>query len=278
MIKCGITGATGVLGRKIRNTLSYKFIKFRKDITKKKEVENWLKKNQFDLIIHLAAIVPTATVKKNYTKAKNVNFLGTKNLIDSINKLDIQLKWFFYASTSHVYKIRNKAEYLTENSKKKPHTLYGKTKLMAESYINTNLNKKYKACIGRIFSFTDRLQKKDFFFPSIKNRVLKSKLGVLKFDNLNHFRDFISTEDICLAIDNLWKIKANGVYNIASGKSISLEKIVSMICIKLKRKFLITKNKKKPTFLMANIKKIKKTNWKPKKKIETIIDNYFSIS
>ena len=40
MIKCGITGATGVLGRKIRNTLSYKFIKFRKDITKKKEVEN----------------------------------------------------------------------------------------------------------------------------------------------------------------------------------------------------------------------------------------------
>ena len=81
MIKCGITGATGVLGRKIRNTLSYKFIKFRKDITKKKEVENWLKKNQFDLIIHLAAIVPTATVKKNYTKAKNVNFLGTKNLV-----------------------------------------------------------------------------------------------------------------------------------------------------------------------------------------------------
>ena len=37
MIKCGITGATGVLGRKIRNTLSYKFIKFRKDITKKKK-------------------------------------------------------------------------------------------------------------------------------------------------------------------------------------------------------------------------------------------------
>lgn len=276
MIKCGITGATGVLGKKITSTLCYKFIKFKKDITKKKEVENWLKKNQFDLIIHLAAIVPTTTVKKNYVRAKNVNFIGTKNLIDCINKNDIKLKWFFYASTSHVYKIKKKFGYLTEYSKKEPYTLYGKTKLMGEDYIKKKLNKKYKICIGRIFSFTDKLQKKFFFFPSLKNKVLKSKSRILKFDNLNHFRDFISTEDICLAIDKLWKIKANGIYNIASGKSISLEKIVSMICTKKKKKFLIVKNKKKPTFLIANIDKIKKTKWKPKKNIKDIINNYFS--
>ena len=207
MIRCGITGSTGVLGKKIINRFNYKFIKFKKDITKKKEVENWIKKNQFDLIIHLAAIVPTKIVKKNYSKAKNVNFIGTKNLIDSINKYDITLKWFFYASTSHVYKITKKIKYLAEHSKKEPYTLYGKTKLMSENYIHHNLNKKYKFCIGRIFSFTDKLQKNDFFIPSIKNKILKTKNGTIKFDNLNHFRDFISTDDICSAINRLWKIK-----------------------------------------------------------------------
>ena len=236
MIRCGITGATGVLGKKIINKFNYRFIKFKNDITKKNDVDNWVKKNQFDLIIHLAAIVPTKVVKNNYIKAKNVNFLGTKNLIDSINKYNIELKWFFYASTSHVYKIRNNAKYLTENSKKQPYTLYGQTKLMSEIYINKHLNKKYKFCIGRIFSFTDKLQKKDFFFPSIKNKILKSKKNIIKFDNLNHFRDFISIEDVCLAINSLWKIRANGTYNIASGKSISLENLVSKICSKLKKK------------------------------------------
>jgi len=275
MIKCGITGATGVLGKKIIKELDYKFIKFKKNITNKNEVEKWIKKNQFDLIIHLAAIVPTKTVKENYIKAKNVNFIGTKNLVDSINRYNIKLQWFFYASTSHVYKIKKKIEYLGENSKKNPHTLYGKTKLMSENYIKKNLSKKYVACIGRIFSFTDKSQKKDFFFPSIVNKILKSKKKILKFEDLNHYRDFISTEDICFAINTLWKIRAKGTYNIGSGKGIFLEDLVARICQKLKVKFFIRKNYKSCTYLIANIKKIKKINWKPKKNINGIIDDYF---
>ena len=38
-IKCGITGHTGVLGRRIIKKLPFKFIKFKGDITKKKSIK-----------------------------------------------------------------------------------------------------------------------------------------------------------------------------------------------------------------------------------------------
>ena len=95
MIYCGITGHTGNLGSKfIKIARNFKFNKFKGDITKKKDVENWIKKGQFDLIIHFAALVPIRLVDKNYKKAIKVNFVGTKNLIDSIIKCNTNFKWF----------------------------------------------------------------------------------------------------------------------------------------------------------------------------------------
>ena len=92
MIKCGITGASGVLGRRIRKNLPYKFYIFKKDITKKKEVEKWVNKNDFDIFIHLAAKVPVNMVNKNYKQAYNTNVNGTLNLINSLNAIVVFYK------------------------------------------------------------------------------------------------------------------------------------------------------------------------------------------
>ena len=71
MIYCGITGHTGNLGKKFQKIANnFRFIKFRGDIRKKKDVEKWVKNNNFDLIIHFAAIVPISIVNKNYKLAK----------------------------------------------------------------------------------------------------------------------------------------------------------------------------------------------------------------
>ena len=67
MICCGITGHTGNLGKKIQKIAkNFKFIKFKGDIRKTKDVEIWIKNNNFDLIIHFAAIVPISKVNKKY--------------------------------------------------------------------------------------------------------------------------------------------------------------------------------------------------------------------
>ena len=83
---CGITGHTGVLGSElIKKITGVNFIKFKGDLTVKKDIKNWLDKNKLDILFHLAAIVPTKIVTKNFKYANKVNYVGTKTLIDEVN-------------------------------------------------------------------------------------------------------------------------------------------------------------------------------------------------
>ena len=129
----GITGATGSLGKiLLKNKKNYKINIFKGDVANKNEVFNWVKNNKLNIIFHLAAIVPIKKVNKNRRLANKVNFYGTKNLVDSILKIK-NIKWFFFSSTSHVYKSTNKK--ISEKHIKKPISFYGKSKLKAENYI-----------------------------------------------------------------------------------------------------------------------------------------------
>jgi nucleoside-diphosphate-sugar epimerase len=266
-INCGITGYKGVLGSEFIKSAPFKFIKFKGDITNRGLVDRWIKSNKFDLIIHFAAIVPTNKVNNNYKKALDVNFNGTKNLIDSIVKNKINLNWFFFSSTSHVYSFSNKL--ISEKILPKPSSRYGYTKLKAENYIKKVLDQNViNYCIGRIFSFTHNKQSLEFLVPSIKNKISKiSKIIELK--NLNHYRDFLSVKDISKAIYFLWKKKFCGIVNIASGKKVYLKYIAKILNIKNKQLIFIDSNKK--TNLVANISKIKKIGWKPSDTISKIL-------
>jgi len=52
MLRCGITGSTGILGSKIIKDLKYKFYPYKGNIFNKKKVEEWLNKREYDIIIH----------------------------------------------------------------------------------------------------------------------------------------------------------------------------------------------------------------------------------
>ena len=87
-MKIGITGSSGNLGSYLKNQFSeYKLDNFNGRIEKKSDIHKWIKGKNFDVIIHLAAIAPTSIVNKHKNKALEINFNGTKNLIDTINKL-----------------------------------------------------------------------------------------------------------------------------------------------------------------------------------------------
>ena len=275
MFKCGITGATGVLGKKIIKNLPFKFYQFKKDITKLDDVRTWVNKYKFDLIIHLAALVPTNEVDRNYKKALKINVTGTKNLIDSLLKKNIKPKWFFYSSTSHVYKLNQKLKLTNENEITKPQNFYGKTKLNAENYLIKKLkNTEISLCIGRIFSFTDRNQKTPFVIPSIIKKINNNNSNKIKITNLNHYRDFLSTSVIVKYIYQLFKKKSEGIFNIASGKPFHLEKIAILLCKKNKKKLMRVKKDNTPTYLVADIKKISKVCSFHKKKFQNNL-NYF---
>jgi len=270
MFKCGITGSSGVLGRQLIKNLNFKYFIFNGRIEKKKDLQKWYLKNKLDLVIHLAAIVPTYKVNKEYRKAINVNFIGTKNLVDIINTCEHKPKWFFFSSTSHVYKQKNNKRKILENSKTKPNSKYGFTKLLAENYIKDNIKINYS--IGRIFSYTHINQNKSFLIPSIKKKIKEKKLNL---NNLNHYRDFIHVKDICSAINILWKKRALGTFNIGTSDIIYLKDIALMMKKKINKDLTLTfDDNKKSTFLVANIQKIKKLGWKPKYKINKILNDF----
>lgn len=265
MINCGITGSSGVLGKKIRKNLPYKFYCFKKDITSYHDVKKWIDKKQLDLIIHLAAIVPTNQVNKNYTKAKKINVTGTENLVKSIINSKNKPKWFFFSSTSHVYNISYINKKINENEIIHPISKYGKTKRDAELIIQRNFKKKgIVFCIGRIFSFTDKKQKNSYVIPSLIKQIKNSKKKEITLKNLNHYRDFLSTKDISLAIKKLFDKKAQGIFNIGSGKKFSLQNIAKLIAKKHKKNTKFISNKRF-TYLISNNNKLLKLGWKPKK-------------
>ena len=63
----GITGYSGSIGRSLlKHKFKYiRFIKFKGDIRRKKELLGWFSKNNFNAIVHLAAIVPIIVVNKS---------------------------------------------------------------------------------------------------------------------------------------------------------------------------------------------------------------------
>lgn len=252
MNKIGITGATGSLGKVILKNKKFNISSFKGDIRKIKNLESWIKKNKIKIILHLAAIVPIKVVNKNKKKAYDVNYKGTKNLIDLSLKYNI--KWLFFSSTSHVYKPSNLK--LNENSKKDPISYYGFTKLKAEKYIIDNLDGKINYCIGRIFSTTNKNQKKNYLVPDLKNKIKKAK-AKLTLKNLNHYRDFISMIDISKIIFILMKKNFNGIINIGSGKKYYLKDIAKII-LKKYNKIAEFEDKFKSTCLVSNNLKLKR--------------------
>ena len=164
-----------------------------------------------------------------------------------------------------VYKVQNKFFKIDENQKIKPYSKYGKTKVLAENYLKKKFKKaKINYCIGRIFSYTNPKQNKSFLTPGLFYKIKKSKKKLITFKGLNHFRDFLSIDDISNAIRILCLKGITGVYNIGSGKKFHLEMIARFFCKKFNKNLYFTKNSRSITYLISNNRKLCKLGWKPK--------------
>ena len=263
--KIGITGASGVLGSELQKKIKKNLIIFKGDLTKKKDVYDWIKNNEFKSIYHFAAIVPIKEFNKSLKKSFKINSTGTKFLVDAIIKFQSKKIWFFYSSTSHVYKLNNRLIKTKETDKCSPQSSYGLSKREAEKYIIKNFSKyNYQYLIGRIFSFKHKNQKKTFFVTSLIKKLLKFKKNKInKIENVNHYRDFLTTKDIINAILFLERKKRTGIFNIGSGQKLHLVDIINHLNKFTKKNIQIGKNIKK-TYLIANISKLRKIGWEKK--------------
>jgi dTDP-4-dehydrorhamnose reductase len=130
-----VTGGSGSLGSELQKIFPECLSPSSNDldITNKQNIENYLKTHSIDTIIHTAAITSVRSCEENKKLAWNTNVEGTKNLVDSILKLNSKIK-FVYVSTACVFD--GHSGMYDEDDIPYPENFYALTKLLGEIEIS----------------------------------------------------------------------------------------------------------------------------------------------
>ncbi len=132
-----LTGGTGTLGKHILQSGLFRNIlapgSREMDITEAASVDKFFEENDFDAVIHCAAMARVGECEKQPEKAVEVNIIGTSNVVAAVVRKEKMTKKkirFIHISTDGVYQS-TKGNYSEEDATA-PYNLYGWTKLGAE--------------------------------------------------------------------------------------------------------------------------------------------------
>lgn len=218
-----VTGSGGIIGRHLVQALSHRtpqatILCNSADLTDPAAIAaESARAGPLDLVIHLAAIVPVATVEANPAQAFAVNVGGTINLLQALATSPARL---LLCSSAHVYAPCDAA--LTEESPTEPLTLYGRTKLMAEEAADSICAQTARSlCIARLFSIHDPAQTGSYLRPALGRRFADLAPGAtMTLQGGDSLRDFLPAETAAARIVDLALTPAQGVVNVASGTPI----------------------------------------------------------
>ena len=225
-----------------------------------------------DLVFHFAALADIVPSIKNPNNYFDSNVRGTINVLQAC-KLS-KLKKFIYSASSSCYGIPKK--YPTpESCKVDPQYPYALTKWMGEELVMHWCKVyKLKAISLRFFNLYGTRSRTDGTYGAMFGVFLAQKLAELPYTvvgNGKQKRDFTYVSDAVESIIIAAKSKLSGkIFNVGSGKSVSINKIVSLLGGK---KIYIPKRPGEPDCTFADIKKINKNlKWYPKISIEEGIE------
>lgn len=206
-MKILITGHKGFIGGHLYKTLEKTEavvlgIDKPNDICNLGYSEHKLISENFDVVVHCAAltsVVESDECQRNYA---HVNITGTINMLRLLPKVK-----FIFLSTSAVY---GEGTGHMEDGPTNPRSFYAVTKLCAEKCIE-NMSKNY--AILRLANVIGEGSK-----DNVYNRFERENPITIYGDG-NQTRDFISVEDVCAAIILACRKPIQGTYNIGSGKT-----------------------------------------------------------
>lgn len=198
-----------------------------------------LRKNKFEIVIDSAAKIP-AGFNKNEDYFDNI--LMTRNLLKALR--DNPPEYFLKLSTIDVYRIQNG---ITESTGISPQNYYSLSKRVGEQFVelwSEELN--IPACILRltqIFGTGDRSSK---FIPSITKQI-KDASKITIYGDGSDRRDYLFVEDAARIVAECCEKRVSGIFNLASGKSYSLNDVVTILREITDKEFQIEyRGRKKP--------------------------------
>lgn len=232
------------------------------DITKKKKIlDNYFYK--VDWVFHLAGLADIVPSIENPEKYFNSNVVGTLNILEKSRKAKI--KKFIYAASASCYGIPIKYP-TTEDSKIILEYPYALTKNLGELLV-MHWAKIYKMpnISLRFFNVYGPKSRTTGAYGAVFGVFLAQKLAkkpLTVVGNGKQTRDFIHVYDLVDAIILIAKkAKTNQVFNIASGKETSVNKIAKIIGGEI---INIPKRPGEPDRSLGSIKKLQKQlKWSP---------------
>ena len=256
---------------------------FKLNILKTNKLKKIIIKNNIDSIIHLAASLVIGEGEKKPKKYFKNNVTGTKSVLEAVKGTNV--KNFLFSSTAAVYK--DGVYRVTENSKIKPKSVYGRTKIKAEKLIKDNCKKlKINYGILRYFNIAGAspsgkiglLNKSDNLFKNFSDQIIK-KNPILKVYGTNYntrdgscIRDFIHVYDIAeihlKVLEKINNLNVSEVLNCGYNKGISVLEVAREFKKQSSKniKIIETKRRKKDIvkIIASNDRLINFINWKPK--------------
>lgn len=254
------------------------------DLTNKDDITGCFEWNDFDLVVHLAALSGVEKDKEEYNNYYNNNVLGTLNLL-SVMK-DFNVKNILYASSCSVYGDNYYAKEST-NLKNQPRSIYGLTKLFGENLVKFySENHGFSYQIFRIFNVIGGDGESEFnsrrLIPVILNNIKNKKpinIYLQSDGKTPQIRDFVDIKFVLEVFNKYIQKQDNEILNIGSGASISVEDIVKM-CFSItgkNTKINYVKNRDEdPDISICNTNKLTQIGFSYSRKINEIINERFN--
>jgi UDP-glucose 4-epimerase len=192
---------------------------------------NELIKDDYDCIIHLAAITALPDCETNAVETINVNVSGTMNILECARKWNVP--HVIFASTSAVYE-NNKEKVFTEDLKVNPRLWYSLSKKMSEEVCESyRLNYGMPVTTLRFFNVFGPRQDIHRKHPPLINYIVREIMNnnsPILHSNGEQSRDYIHVDDVVKLIDLCLEKKPDDTFNVCTGTLVSVNQIASYIC------------------------------------------------
>ena len=226
-----VTGGQGFVGRHLVRELGEAAVTPEIDVTDADAVRRGLRGSEADAVVHLAALSHVAESWADPAAVWIVNAVGTVNVLDGVRRERPGAR-VLVVSTGDVY---GRASMLPtpEDAPVQPVSPYAASKAAAELAATQAAAAGLDVVIVRAFQHEGPGRDERFAIGSWTLQLAELELaggGVLKVGNLAAERDITDVRDVCRAYRLLLdRSVAAGVYNLASGRVVSLERVLEKL-------------------------------------------------
>jgi len=259
------------------------------DLLDKDAVQNVIYQFQPNYIIHLASYSSVSFSWKNPILSFQNNTNIFLNILEAIRLHNIQVRVLSVGSSEEYGNVIKEDCPLREEHSLKPLSPYAVARVSQEMLSRVYVDGYgFDIVITRSFNHIGPSQNDIFVIPSFAKQLVegwqnKQKNIKLTTGNLSIIRDFLDVRDVVRAYNMLLKKGRSGeVYNVCSGRGISLSEILKMMAARLEVECKpmtdprLVRPKENMVITGSNQKIIKETGWVPEIKLETAIEDILS--